>query len=75
MTRAGIPRGFSPWVRRAILLLLNSICCCGTRFSIPTEHRNTMQVENKTSGKSSTKKKDKSRSLKLEAHRLKAVGS
>ena len=37
-------------------------------FQIPTEHRNTMQVENKTSGKYSSKKKAKSRSLKLEAH-------
>ena len=34
-----------------------------------------MQVENKTSGKYSTKKNAKSCSLKLEAHRLKAVGS
>ena len=39
-------------------------------FQIPTEHRNTMQVENKTSGKYSSKKKAKSRSLKLEAHPL-----
>ena len=42
-------------------------------FQIPTEHRNTMQVENKSSGKYSSrsdKKKAKSRSLKLEAHRL-----
>ena len=39
-------------------------------FQIPTEHRNKMQVENKTSGKYSSKKKAKSRSLKLEAHRL-----
>ena len=37
-------------------------------FQIPTEHRNTMQVENKTSGKYSSKKKTKYRSLKLEAH-------
>lgn len=29
-----------------------------------------MQVENKTSGKYSSKKKAKSRSLKLEAHRF-----
>ena len=43
--------------------------------SIPTEHRNTMRTENESSGKSSTKKKIKSCSLKLEAHRLKAVGS
>ena len=41
--------------------------------SIPTEHRNIMRVENKTSDKYSTKKKIKSCSLKLEAHRLKAV--
>ncbi len=34
-----------------------------------------MQVENETSGKYSTNKKTKSCSLKLEAHRLKAVGS
>ena len=40
-------------------------------FQIPTEHRNTMQAENKTSGKSSVvKKKTKSCSLKFEAHRL-----
>ena len=42
-------------------------------FKIPPEHRNTMRVENKTSGKYSSrsdKKKAKSRSLKLEAHRL-----
>ena len=42
-------------------------------FQIPTEHRNTMQVENKTSGKYSSrsdKKKTKSCSSKLEAHRL-----
>ena len=42
-------------------------------FQIPTEHRNTMQAENKTSGKYSSrsdKKKAKSRSLKLEAHPL-----
>lgn len=42
-------------------------------FQIPTEHRNTMQAENKTSGKYSSrsdKKKTKSRSLKLEAHPL-----
>ena len=42
-------------------------------FQIPTEHRNTMQVENKTSGEYSSrsdKKKAKSRSLKLEAHPL-----
>ena len=44
-------------------------------FQIPTEHRNTMRVENKTSGKYSSEKKTKSYSLKLEAHRLKAVGS
>ena len=41
-------------------------------FQIPTEHRNTMQVENKTSGKYSKSKKSlkkaKSRSLKLEAY-------
>ena len=40
-------------------------------FQIPTEHRNTMQVENKASGKYSSrsdKKKTKPRSLKLEAH-------
>ena len=38
-------------------------------FQIPTEHRNTMQVENKTSGKYSVvKKKTKSCSLKFEAH-------
>ena len=34
-----------------------------------------MQVENKTSGKYSTKKNAKSCSLKLEAHLLKEVGS
>ena len=43
-------------------------------FQIPTEHRNTMQAENKTSGKYSKSKKSlkktKSRSLKLEAPRL-----
>ena len=42
-------------------------------FQIPTEHRNTMQVENKTSGKYSSrsdKKKTKSCSSKLEAHPL-----
>ena len=40
-------------------------------FQIPTEHRNTMQVENKTSGKYSVvKKKTKSCSLKFEAHPL-----
>ena len=39
-------------------------------FQIPTEHRNTMQVENKTSGKYSVKKKTKSCSMKPEAHRL-----
>lgn len=39
-------------------------------FQIPMEHRNTMQTENKTSGKYSIKKKAKSRSLKFEAHRL-----
>ena len=39
-------------------------------FQIPTEHRNTMQVENKTSGKYSSKKKAKSCSLKLEANWL-----
>lgn len=42
-------------------------------FQIPTEHRNTMQAENKTSGKYSSrsdKKKAKSCSLKLEAHPL-----
>ena len=43
-------------------------------FQIPTEHRNPMQVENKTSGKYSKSKKSlkktKSCSLKLEAHRL-----
>ncbi len=42
-------------------------------FQIPTEHRNSMQVENKTSGKYSSrsdKKKAKSRSLKLEANGL-----
>ena len=37
-------------------------------YQIPMERRNTMQAENKTSGKYSTKKKAKSRSLKLEAH-------
>ena len=41
-------------------------------YKIPTERRNTMQGENKTSGKSSKSKKSlkktKSRSLKLEAH-------
>ena len=40
-------------------------------FQIPMEHRNTMQAENKTSGKYSSrsdKKKAKSRSLKFEAH-------
>lgn len=47
-------------------------------FQIPTEHRNTMQVENKTSGEYSSrsdKKKAKPRSLKLEANPLKRVGS
>ena len=44
-------------------------------FQIPTEHRDAMRVENKTSGKYSIQKKTKSCSLKLEAHRLKAVGS
>lgn len=42
-------------------------------FQIPTEHRNTIQAENKTSGKYSSrsdKKKSKSRSLKLEARPL-----
>ena len=39
-------------------------------FQIPTEHRNTMQAENKTSGKYSIKKKAKSCSLKFEAHPL-----
>ena len=39
-------------------------------FQIPTEHRNPMQVENKTSGKYSIQKKTKSCSMKLEAHRL-----
>ena len=42
-------------------------------YKIPTEHRNPMQAENKTSGKYSSrsgKKKATSRSLKLEAHRL-----
>ena len=40
-------------------------------FQIPTEHRNTMQVENKSSGKYSVvKKKTKSCSLKFEAHPL-----
>lgn len=39
-------------------------------FQIPTEHRNTMRVENKTSGKYSSKRKAKSCLLKLEAHRL-----
>ena len=42
-------------------------------FQIPTEHRNAMRAENKTSGKYSSrsdKKKAKSRSLKLEAHPL-----
>ena len=40
-------------------------------FQIPTEHRNTMQAENKTSGKSSVVKKNtKSCSLKFEAHPL-----
>ena len=39
-------------------------------FQIPMERKNTMQVENKTSGKYSIKKKTKSCSLKLEAHRL-----
>ena len=37
-------------------------------FQIPTEHRNTMRTENKTSDKYSSKKKAKSRSLKFEAH-------
>ena len=37
-------------------------------FQIPMERRNPMQVENKTSGKYSMKKKAKSRSLKLEAN-------
>lgn len=42
-------------------------------FQIPTEHRNTIQAENKTSGKYSSrsdKKKTKSCSSKLEAHPL-----
>ena len=43
-------------------------------FQIPMERRNTMQAENKTSGKYSKSKKSlkkaKSRSLRLEAHRL-----
>ena len=39
-------------------------------FQIPTGHRNTMQAENKTSGKYSLRKKTKSCSMKLEAHRL-----
>ena len=40
-------------------------------FQIPTEHRNTMRTENKTSGKYSVvKKKTKSCSLKFEAHPL-----
>ena len=39
-------------------------------FQIPTEHRNPMQVENKTSGKYSVRKKAKPCSSKLEAHRL-----
>jgi len=39
-------------------------------FQIPTEHRNLMQTENKTSGKYSIKKKTKSCSLKFEAHPL-----
>ena len=42
-------------------------------FQIPTEHRNTMRAENKTSGKYSSrsdKKKTKSCSLKFEAHPL-----
>ena len=44
-------------------------------FQIPTGHRNTMQAENKTSGKYSIKKKAKSCSMKLESHLLKEVGS
>ena len=39
-------------------------------FQIPMERRNTMQTENKTSGKYSIKKKTKSCSLKFEAHSL-----
>ena len=39
-------------------------------FQIPTEHRNPMQAENKTSGKYSVKKKTKSCSMKLEANTL-----
>lgn len=39
-------------------------------FQIPTEHRNAMQVEDKTSSEYSSKKKAKSCSMKLEAHRL-----
>ena len=40
-------------------------------FQIPTEHRNTMRTENKSSGKYSVvKKKTKSCSLKFEAHPL-----
>lgn len=39
-------------------------------FQIPTEHRNPMQVEDKTSSEYSIKKKAKSCSMKLEAHRL-----
>lgn len=44
-------------------------------FQIPMERRNTMQVENKTSSKYSSKKNAKSCSLRLEAHLLKEVGS
>ena len=39
-------------------------------YKIPTEHRNAMQVENKTSGKYSSNKNTKSCSLKSEAHHL-----
>ena len=39
-------------------------------FQIPMERRNTMRVENMTSCEYSIKKKTKSYSLKLEAHRL-----
>ena len=39
-------------------------------YKIPMERRNTMQVENESSGKYSSKKKAKSCSLKFEAHPL-----
>ena len=62
------PTAFRRWVVDAaqcmVWMYLND-------YQIPTEHRNTMQVENKSSGKYSVvKKKTKSCSLKFEAHPL-----